>query len=480
MKTKLFWRVLVGGLAVLALACGGGGGGSSSDGGGTVSQGEITGFGSVFVNGVRWKTGEASIRLDGERANEDDLRLGMIVIVRGERTGPGVGIASRVDFYDAIEGPVASIDVLDVDVKELMILGQRVRVERGVTEFDDDAMFDTLAVDQVLEVSGSVDADGTVRASHIESEGTLMLGATRVELIGTIEDLATDTFRLGTVTVTFDPSGLLTEFDDLPDGPQNGLRVEVEGVLTAADAINAEEIELADRLGDDVEDFETEGFISEFMGLGSFRVGDVLVDASGAELEPNDPASFRDGVRVEVEGSLRDGVLVAEELKRRGGVVELEAALASDLDVDPEAGIVTLLGVPILVDASTQIEDDRDGLEGFSLADLRAGDFLEVRGFQLDGAVIASHLERDDVDDVVVQGRLEAFDAMAGTVTLLGLEIPTDELTEFELLDSDVTQEDFFMGLLLGDVVKAQDDNDGDATTFDVADEVELEEDDEN
>ena len=76
------------GLSVL-LASGCGGGGSSSDsetsstdGASVVSRGIITGFGSVYVNGVRYHTEGTRFTIDDDEGDESGLKVGMIVTVR--------------------------------------------------------------------------------------------------------------------------------------------------------------------------------------------------------------------------------------------------------------------------------------------------------------------------------------------------------------------------------------------------------------
>ena len=82
-------------LAATALfcACSGGGGGLADSGGmsGTgISQGAVTSFGSVFVNGVEWDLTSSTIEIDGvDDPSESDLRLGMVVRINGEPIGDG-------------------------------------------------------------------------------------------------------------------------------------------------------------------------------------------------------------------------------------------------------------------------------------------------------------------------------------------------------------------------------------------------------
>ncbi|MBI4293187.1 MAG: hypothetical protein HY661_17065, partial [Betaproteobacteria bacterium] len=91
-------------ITAILTACGGGGGGgailsaltgSSGLGGTGISQGVITAFGSVFVNGIEFSTGGATVKIDDNPGLESDLKIGMVVTVRGTaddaaRTGSAV------------------------------------------------------------------------------------------------------------------------------------------------------------------------------------------------------------------------------------------------------------------------------------------------------------------------------------------------------------------------------------------------------
>ncbi|MCP4038811.1 MAG: hypothetical protein GY733_17855 [bacterium] len=314
----------------VALACGVSAGGSGDQmanggiGGTGVSEGPITDFGSIFVNNIEWFLDDAEIEFDDEDGSEDDLRIGMVVRVEGDIDKDNrTGRAARVHFDDELEGPIESIAPVGSDglIKELVVLGQRVWVEDGRTRFDDDDAsvfgFDTIAVDDVVEVSGLLDADGVLRATHVEFEGTIDLGNTEVELQGTISGFsAGSTFMIGGVTVTFDPTGAQTDLSDLPGGVTNGITVEVDGVITAPNQVFAEEIEAEDGSDDeDIEEFSISGFISNFVDASDFEVSGRAVDASAADFDHGDVSMLEDGVQVEVDGDWVDGVLVAEQVE---------------------------------------------------------------------------------------------------------------------------------------------------------------------
>ena len=138
-KTSLA-RLSVGLATTLLVACGGGDSGNGTPviggiqgSGRMVSIGTITGFGSIFVNGVEFATSTAQITLDGRAGTEADLRIGQVVTVQGTVNANGTaGTATRVTFDNDVEGPVTQ---LDVAAGTFVVLGQTIRVT-GSTHFD--------------------------------------------------------------------------------------------------------------------------------------------------------------------------------------------------------------------------------------------------------------------------------------------------------------------------------------------------------
>ena len=100
--------------AVAISACGGGGGGSSSQSagiGGTgitargYVQGEVTGFGSIFVNGKKFNIDSSNFIVDGNsffgQAGQAELALGMVDVHAVDREAHG---RAHVDVPEDVRG----------------------------------------------------------------------------------------------------------------------------------------------------------------------------------------------------------------------------------------------------------------------------------------------------------------------------------------------------------------------------------------
>jgi hypothetical protein len=96
LRIRTAQRAAIGCLAILVMACGGGGGSGGGDSSSASSEGPISGFGSVIMNGVRWNTDSAKFDVDGLVGSQDDLDVGMVVRIEGHRRSDGRATADRV------------------------------------------------------------------------------------------------------------------------------------------------------------------------------------------------------------------------------------------------------------------------------------------------------------------------------------------------------------------------------------------------
>ena len=462
-------------LCVLVIsACGGGSGGGSSQsagiGGTGVStakgtvQGKVTDFGSIYVNGVKFNTDDSLFFVDGNAgATQDDLAIGMIVTLTVE-TSKGVytGKALEVAYDAEIQGPVAATPVdIGGGQKTFKVFGQTITIDDSETVFED-TTFATLDANDVVEISGYRTSATDIVASYVEWKETLIDGS-EVELRGTVSnyDALNMEFTLDGFLITFDG---FTDID-VEGGLSNGVYVEVEGEYQlVGPSVLATEIEEQDEgLGDDLDEVELQGPISEYNGIDDFKINGQQVDASLAELKPaNAEALLANGVEVEVEGDIVGGILMADELEVEEIEVKLSAFVFS-VDAANNRFEVEYTGVAgsILVNTNAETEFEDEGLPISSVADLVAGDFVAVEGIESAGAVTAAVVERmdsTDPDDSELEGRVSTFSVPPlPSVTVLGIAFPTNVGTRFKDGSKTISETKFYARIKPGDRVEIKD-----------------------
>jgi hypothetical protein len=321
---KIFQLSSITVICLFLAGCGGGGNSSLAGGGiggtGITASGAITGFGSIFVNGIEFETAGASRDVDGVTSvsdgTDDDtvLGIGMVVTVTGTLNDDGLtGTAENIQYDDAVQGPVLG-PIIEVDTltRSFTVMGISVIMHMGSTVFAN-VDFDTLQSDDLVEVSGFFDADGALQATRIvRIDGSEI----DVEVKGTVTGLAGAVFVLA---VDFAAATTYTVDATAAELPAGGLAdnqyVEVKGTLTGT-AIDAKSVELKSGGFTDTEYASIEGIVTDFIDIGNFRVAGQPVDASVAEFIPAGlVGNLGDGMEVEVDGAIQGGVLMASRVE---------------------------------------------------------------------------------------------------------------------------------------------------------------------
>ena len=454
-------------------ACGGGGeqtAGIDARGNpvavGVVSKGTISGFGSVIVNGVRYNTNTAAFDIDGSDGVQSDLAVGDVVTIRGTVNDDGTSpTASSVTFDDAVEGPIQAIDAA---AGTMTVLGQLVRTDAD-TSFDDSispASLDGLAIDDIVEISGFVLADGSISATRVEQKPA----GGEFEVTGEVSNLTATTFTINALTVDFSAAQL----DNFPGGtPEAGQRVEAKGMsLGAGGQLLATRVEFkgTDLGGDAGDAAEIEGFITRFVSASDFDVEGVRVTTTGSTTFTNGTsADLGLNRKVEVEGSINaSGVVVAANVE-----LKLSNFIRIEGRVDAVgAASVTIFGVVINTNAVTRFEDKSSAdLETFNLSNINVGDYLETRGYEDATGVVATQVERDDFrGDVAIRAFVDTVSDP--TFTIRGVQIETNAGTEFRDLNDQPISSGVFFGQAMGRLVEA---NGTESNGGILADQVDLE-----
>lgn len=446
--------------SLILAGCGGGGGSSNPPvvnpppvppptGGidrGGIAVGPIDGFGSVIVNGVRFDTSEATFIVNGAAGSQADLDVGEVVVVVGTFDDDGLnGVADRVEFDDAVKGPIEAGSI-DTAGGQFRVLGQTIQINNS-TIFDDSIQPRSilgLGDGDLVEVSGLPDASGRIVATRIEAEA--LGGNFEITGIVTLLDAGALTFQLNDQVVDYSAAQL----DDFPGGQiSEGDFVEAEGSgLGGNSELLASQVEYrGDVVGDDDleagDDVEIEGIITVFRSSSDFDIAGVRVLTDGSTVyEGGTAADLGPNVRIEAEGEYNgNATFTADKIEfkpeadlRISGIVEA---------VDVGAGTLQVLGIQIGTEPGTSFEDDLLDQQQFGLDDLRPNvDYVEIRGFDDSGNFIASRIERDDVDDDSIRG--PGADVSAPTLTVFGVPVLTDGNTDFEDNDAPISAGDFF------------------------------------
>lgn len=430
-RTRSGWALALGmGLMSLFVACGGemtaGIQGSGSPvAAGVTAVGPISGFGSIFLDGVEYSTAGAQIRIDDQPGTEADLRVGQIITLKGVVNPDGLtGTASEVSFSGDLRGPVSQIDVAG---GTFVVLGQTVTIS-DATLFDDSFQAPSLAglqVGVVVEVSGFADSAGNLVASRVEPS-TVAAG---FRVRGSVQALDTtaQTFRINALTVDYSgvaPNGTLS----------NGAIVSVAGTTVApSGALIATRVQVFAGLRGAAQDQgRIEGLITAFVSNADFTVNGqrVITDAStdvnlhGMTLGLNVP--------VKVRGTFNaSGVLVASKVDVKPQSLSLVRGLVDS--VSAAGNTLTVLGVSISTNTGTSFEDKSSlHLKSFKLSDVRTGDYVEVRGTADTAGTgfVATFLERDRPENrSYLQGI--ALNVASPNFTVLGVQVTTDSHTNF-------------------------------------------------
>ncbi|HHJ17437.1 MAG TPA: hypothetical protein ENJ80_12145 [Gammaproteobacteria bacterium] len=403
-------------LALGITACGGGGGSSTTASSvGTSSVGVITGFGSVFVNGVEYQTTGTSISRDGSPASENDLAVGMVVEVIGNANGAN-GVAQRIIANDEMEGIVQANTVAPGTTNgTLTVMGQTVNVNADLI-FESKVAginsVDQIAAGNIVEVNGFGDGNGNVTATRIEVKAAdlasyLASHSDGMEVKGRVSNLNSTTFMLGNMTVDY--SGATLEVNG---GLANDLYVEVKSVegINVDGNLVASKVELenegkAGHQGDEDEEFEIRGLIATgFDGTAFIIDGTRIIVDDGTEMDDMRTSDLTPGTEVEVEGRFdANGDLLADEISMETEAdTEIRGTIASVSSSGVNTGSITLVsGTVVLINNDTVMHDSRDNgmtpVDHFNLGFLDNGDYVEMRVYTAaNGDLVAVKLERED------------------------------------------------------------------------------------
>lgn len=423
-------------VVVLSVACGETTTSEGGIGGSGMTAGRVTGFGSVFVNGVEYDTSQATFTVNGAAATEEELAVGMVVTVEGSRDTQGKGAALRIRYDSELRGPLTANAVSTRGDGTLQALNHSIVVQT-------DTVFDPgtsglagpaeLTAGTLIDVSGYADPGGTLYASRI----AVAPASAQSVLRGSVANPTATTFQIGALVVEWPAAAAL----------RAGEYVEVRG-HPAADgsghlvAVQVGPVEEGIRtIGGEGETIDIEGVITAGLSGDLFALAGRAVRVTGAtRFEDGGAADLMTGALAEVEGRVTSGVLVAEkvELHAKGGERQVLKGTLSEL---PTNGRLTLFGQGIAVTPAALHRDRAHDIRRFGIGDLRPGDYVELTVFETGtvGWTATSVVrEKADGEQDEIGGYVQAVDGTR--ITLVGVTVEVGALTGFSAAVGDFVE----------------------------------------
>ncbi|MCC2617290.1 DUF5666 domain-containing protein [Aestuariibacter halophilus] len=415
------------------------------------STGSISNFGSVYVNGIRFKTNDAVIETDLDQGStEDDLKVGMVVTIQGRSSADGDDAqALSVEYHVNAQGPVDAVSLTD---SSFSLLGQVFLVDE-LTLFEG-VTFDALAVGDVVEVSAIETEAGELVASRVELEDS---SVTELKVRGELQNLdeVAQTFTVNQLTVDYSAATV------------NGTLVEGEEVRIHASAAPVDDVLVADSVyvqedddADDAGQVALDGVITELLENMQFMVaGQTVAWSQDTAFFGGDEQDIVVGMRIKAFGTVVDDVLTARKIRiDKPGVIKLEGPISA---VDSDASTLTVLGTVFTVDSHSRLMDkSSQGVRRMTLDDLAIGDVVDVKAFQDGDALVTRQLKRTEAagedDDGLIELEGQVTEIAAPNFQVQGVTVETSALTEFELDDAEVDADTFFATIVSGDVIEVK------------------------
>jgi len=486
MQNTLLNKLIITLISFLIISCGGGGSSQIAGIGGTgvTSSGSITGFGSIFVNGVKYETGgSTTVSQNGNSLLVSDLKLGMTVTVRGTLNNNAItGTADTVAITSELDGPISAAPIEDntTNTKSFIVLGRSVIISPSSTVFDGSSFsYTNVAQSDVVEIHGYLNNNGTLIATRIEKTGTLSLGSTQVEINGILDTI------LSSVSFTLNVNGNMITVNHSGSTNYSGLigqAFRIEGTITNTSEISASSInQQSGILNNQDNEVEIEGIITNYVSDSNFKINGIQVNAGSATLNPGTLVLAND-VKVEVEGTYNttSNTLIASEVESETTEIKISTTVSS---VNTSTGTITLdyngQPVDVLVNNKTTLEDETSN-NALTINNISSGDYLELEAaLDNNSNPVALDIHRKSMgSEAKLKAAITSFDtttAGAESVTILRVTYPSDGSTVFKEDDVVITRSAFLLKLTANPVavVKVKDNYVG-GSLDGVADEMEI------
>ena len=419
------------------------------------SSGVVSGFGSVYVNGLRYVTEISNILSNGVESDEAALKVGMKVVVNAHQSSATEGTAFEVKY---LADAIGEIEAIDLAAPSISVLGQTYLIT-SATKFDE-VIFNELRESMVVELSAFENANGSFTVTYL----TIKDDFSEHQLTGRVSKLkARDkTFFIGELLVNYGDADV---DGSLYDGSTVSLKNDI-GLI--ASEFNADEVSVQGMLLVIGGTLTVSGIVETKKEVDEGTV--IKVD--GRNFLLTNEADFSQGdvenLRVGDQVSLIATIIESEQQYPYYPINSIRVELANEISLE---GIVqsatgssfTLFGQEFTVDSYTQYEDDSEQeLRYFTFSDIAIGDRLEIDAYELNDILISRNVERKETgtseqDTYEIEGVVDSIDVDLPSFSVKSINVLVDADTEFEnALGNSINQEIFFQTIVKGDEVEVE------------------------
>lgn len=258
----------IGGTGIMANKAGiGGTGHTQSEGGigGTGIVGTITGFGSIWVNGLEVEyDAKTAVTATVATANANEFAIGQVVVIEAQ-DGSALLQAKKISVVNAVAGPIAE---LDAGSGKMLVLGQVVIVTSKTLTPDQQG---ALRQGESVKVSGLRKQNGDIVASRIER----IAPTDETSVVGPITGINGNTMNVYGLQVR------VATVNGLSVGQEISAKGQLEGgILTAREIALSPSADLYGR----TEHVNLQGYAGAGTATGQIKVGNVEVVVSDSAL----------------------------------------------------------------------------------------------------------------------------------------------------------------------------------------------------
>ena len=419
------------------------------------SSGVVSGFGSVYLNGLRYVTENSNILSNGVESDEAALKVGMKVVVNAHQSSATEGTAFEVKY---LADAIGEIEAIDLAAPSISVLGQTYLIT-SATKLDE-VIFNELRESMVVELSAFENANGSFTVTYL----TIKDDFSEHQLTGRVSKLkARDkTFFIGELLVNYGDADV---DGSLYDGSTVSLKNDI-GLI--ASEFNADEVSVQGMLLVIGGTLTVSGIVETKKEVDEGTV--IKVD--GRNFLLTNEADFSQGdvenLRVGDQVNLIATIIESEQQYPYYPINNIRVELANEISLE---GIVqsatgssfTLFGQEFTVDSYTLYEDNSEQeLRYFTFSDIAIGDRLDIDAYELNDILISRKVERKETgtseqDTYEIEGVVDSIDVDLPSFSVKGINVLVDADTKFEnALGNSINQEVFFQTIVKGDEVEVE------------------------